>query len=135
MSVRVERETDLINTFVVRAKRERYVEFVRSRHRMKFLRELHHFHDFEPACVVPVTGGKDAAESLIAQLRRRGAGSECYVISDSDLDGTTGQVEDVIRRVFGVAEGTLVCCVPRSLAYYEGEEHRFILHRQRAERS
>ena len=47
-----------------------------------------------------------------------------------ELDGVTKPLSDVIREVFAFVEGTLVCCVPGELAYYEGEapKNRFILH-------
>jgi hypothetical protein len=122
-------EADLINTFVVRARRERYISFLHTpRRRRDFLDTLYHFADFNPARVFPVKGRQDTAAAIIDELRRRGAGGECYVISvDADVDGTTGTLEDVIADVHTRREGTLVGCLPGRLGYYEGEMKRLIL--------
>ena len=118
-----ERELDLVRTFVVPAKRERYIGFLASpKRRPKFLRELYHFRHFNAACVVELSGPSDSSEGLIAELRRRGASEECYVVSAvPELDGTTGALGDIIREVFAFREGTLISCLPGRLAYYEGE--------------
>ena len=51
------RETEFIKTFVVKQKQERYFFFVQSpKRRPRFLRELYHFSDFNPAYVVPLSG-------------------------------------------------------------------------------
>jgi hypothetical protein len=134
----LEREIQIVNSFIVAAKRERYVEFLKSmKGRSKFLHKLYHFSDFEPDCVVELTRASDSAEGLIAELRRRGAADQCYVVSVvKELDRVIAPLEKIIREVFAsvVHEGTIVCCVPGRLAYYEGEapHTRFILHKRRA---
>jgi hypothetical protein len=130
------REVQLVNTFVVAAKRERYANFVSSpKLRPKFLRELYHFHDFDADCVVELKGASDSAAGVITELRRLGAVDDCYVISNNDdLDGATKPLSEIIERVFAFVVGTVVCCVPGRLAYFEGEppKNRFILHRRAA---
>jgi hypothetical protein len=127
-------ERVFVDAFVVPSKRERYASFLASRkQRPKFLRELYHFADFDPACLVAVSGSADSADGLLAELRRRGAPPDCRLISARrDLDGTTRPLEEAVRAVHGVAEGTIVLCVPGELAYYEGEapNNRFILDRR-----
>jgi hypothetical protein len=127
----ISREIQLVETFVVPEKRERYKGFLSSpKRRRKFLDELYHFHDFIPGCEIELRGPTNTAEGLIADLRRRGAHADCYVMSvDKDFDGSTRPLADVIRHVFTSIEGTLICCVPGRLAYYEGEapKNRFIL--------
>ena len=129
-----DREVQIVNAFVLPAKRERYVDFVRSaKRRPKFLRELYHFQDFDPACIVPITDRTDSASGLIRELRLLGAVADCYVVSNlRELDGTNMPLDDTIERVFALVEGTIVCCVPGQLAYFEGEgrKNRFILHRR-----
>ena len=125
------REVQLVETFVVPTKRARYAAFVSSsKDRAKFLRGLHHFGDFEPACVVPLSGRSDSADGLVAELRRRGAADPVYLVSAlRELDGQVMPLDEAIREVFAMAEGTIVCCAPGRLAYYEGEapKNRFIL--------
>jgi hypothetical protein len=88
------REIQLVDTFVVHTKRERYADFLNSpKRRPEFLRELYHLRDFAPAYVVELSGLTDTADGLITDLRRRGATAECYVMSaNSEFDGVTGAV-------------------------------------------
>jgi len=129
------REEDFINTFVVARKRERYRELLRSPARRRdFLRQLYHFRDFVPTCIVRLSPEPTSADGLLAELHRRGAESECYVISvEEDLDGRALQLANAVRQVYARKEGTILCCVPGRLAYYEGEppRNRFILSRSR----
>jgi len=129
----VEREQQLVSAFVVPRKRERYVEMVSSKKaRAKFLQSLYHFGDFDLAWVV---AAPHAAEDTIAELQRRGAPDDCYIISVSkELDGLIKPLEDVIRERIAPIEGSIVCCVRRELAYFEGEppQNRLILHRSRS---
>jgi hypothetical protein len=128
-----EPEEDFINTFVVARKRERYIELLRSpMRRRECLRQLYHFRDFVPDCIVPLAKGRMSADAILAELHRRDAGGACYLISvQPALDGITIQLQDAIARVYRVAEGTILSCVRGRLAYYEGEppHNRFILHR------
>jgi len=121
----LDREIQIVNTFIVAAKRERYLEFLNSmKGRSKFLQKLYHFPDFDPGCVVELTRATNFADGLIAELRRRGATDQCYVISVlKELDGVIAPLEEIIREVFASAvhEGTIVCSAPGRLAYYEGE--------------
>lgn len=124
-------EEAIVGAFVVSQKRERYIGLLRSpKRRREFLRQLYHFHDFKPSCLVRLEGGKTSPDAVLAELRRRGAGPECYVISaDPELDATIDQLASVIPRVYGNIDATIVSCVPGRLAYYEGEppQNRFIL--------
>ena len=115
-------ETEFVKTFVIKKKQERYVYLVKSRKRRKtFLRELYHFRDFDPAYEVPLSGATKTADGLIAELRRRGAVHDCWIISvRADLDGTTMPLADAIHEARRT-EGTIVLCAPGKLAYYEGE--------------
>jgi len=103
-----DQEIALVNAFVVRNKRRRYVGFLGSpKRREKFLRRLYHFNEFDPAFVVGLSGATDSSDGLLAELRRRGAGKECYVISVCEkLDGTTRPLAQAIDEVFAFLEGT-----------------------------
>lgn len=129
----IEREIEIVNTFIIPRKRERYREFVNSpKGRAKLLEGLYHFADFDPTCLIQPPHSED---DLIAELRRLGAGEDCYVVSVAkELDGLTNPLEDVIRGRVAPLEGSIVCCVRGELAYYEGEapHNRFILHRPRS---
>jgi hypothetical protein len=127
------KEVQIINTFILATKRERYAGFVSSpKNRKKFVRELYHFTDFDPDAIVHMPSKFETIEGILNELRARGANETCYVISvDNDLDGMTLSLSDAFQRVFAYVEGTIISCGPK-LAYYEGEapNNRFILHRQ-----
>jgi len=55
-------------------------------------------------------------------LRSLGAPSDCYLISaHTDIDGKTLPLTEALDDVVGNRVGTVVCCIPDKLAYWEGE--------------
>jgi hypothetical protein len=129
--VLVDREIQLIQTFIVPSKRERYIGFASApKRRPKLIRELDHFVDLDPKYVVPL----DAKMSfdILGELVRRGAPATCYVISsNSDLDGRTMPLSVALGQVHCMEFGTIICCVPGRLAYFNGEsmKSQYILER------
>lgn len=127
------REIHLVESFVVSSKRTRYVGFLSSpKRRPKFLRELYHFGDFDPKWILELSGAVKSAEGLTTELERRGAPDRAYLVSAHvELDGKTLPLNEAVYDVYGRADGTIVCCVPGRLAYFEGEgfKNRYILHR------
>ena len=73
--------------------------------------------------MVTLPSSQQDARAIERELRRRGAGESCYVVSEKlDLDGQRmrlGEVLDIEQLKGGM--GTLVSCVPGSLALFEGE--------------
>lgn len=127
-----DREIKLMNTFIVRNKRKRYAGFVSSpKRRQKLIRELWHFSDFAPSHAVRLSATL-SWEGLLEELRLRGATNECYLISvEGGWDGKTVPLADAVRGVYASLLGTIMCCVPGRLAYFEGEvpDDRCILQR------
>lgn len=128
----VDAEEALIRAFVLRAKQDRYLSFLaKPKLRNKFLRQLYHFRDFDPRCVVQVPAAQQTASGIGRELMRRGAPHVCYVVSTNrDLDQRTLPLSDVLEEIVGADDGTLLSCVHGKLAYFEGEppNFRFILH-------
>jgi hypothetical protein len=126
-------EIALVKAFVVPSKQARYAGFVGSpKRRRSFVRELYHFRDFDPAVVVELPSAMQSG-GLLEELRRRGAGNTCYIMSaHAKVDGKTELLADAVSRVFAFLDGTIISCVPGRLAYFEGEapKNRFILHRE-----
>lgn len=131
----LERERLLVRTFVVPPMRARYLNWLKSRKgRRKFTDALNHFRYFDPRFMTRVEGDLDSREGLLAELRRRGAPEQCYVVSDwSEMDGWMERLEEAIEELFAVGFASLLCCVPGELAYWDSEEipERYILHRRR----
>ncbi|HUG90964.1 MAG TPA: hypothetical protein VML55_09030 [Planctomycetaceae bacterium] len=71
---------------------------------------------------------------MSALLRQRGAPEMCYVIScTSEIDGQRLALEEAIERMQAGGWGTLISCIPGTLACYYDEcgERRMILERDR----
>ena len=64
-----------------------------------------------------------AHEEVASLLRKRGAGSKVWAISeDPAIDGTELILEEAIKRVLGREMGTILPCNPGKLAFFQGEE-------------
>lgn len=133
----LEDETALVNAFVVAHKRERLLAKLSGprEQRDEELREhLPHESRWDPRYVVPIAAAHQTARRIGEELERRGAGPDLpvYVLSASPrLDARRCTLEEALRDVVGSSSGTVICCIPGRLAYYEGEEagRRFILSR------
>lgn len=127
----IEREMELVKTFVRAGKRDRHAYLLSStKRRERFLRLLYHFDDFDPSCIEELAGETDSVHGLLGRLRELGAGKECYIISAQDeWDARTAPLDEAVRRVYCAMGGTVICCVPGKLAYYDGElrHDRYIL--------
>ncbi len=123
------REEQLIKTFFVRERRERFLMMLRKpRRRAKALDELNHLRDLDSRLCVELSPTEDAE----ACLRSRAAPDACYVLSDiAELDGREMPLGEAIEKAAAAGWGTLIDCIPGRLAYYFGEfaEQRLILER------
>ena len=54
----------------------------------------------------------------------------CHAISEfTELDGKELRLIDALKRIVGGQMGTILCCLPGRLAYFENEDSRFMLER------
>ncbi len=115
-------ETHLISTFVSGAKRKHLIEILANpKRRTRATATLAHFHDFDPSAVVPLAGDAQTPAAIESELKRRGAGESCYLISENrTIDGKHLPLKLALEKVVGQGLGTLLSCVPGELAYYEG---------------
>jgi hypothetical protein len=122
-------EEALVKAFFEPSKRERYLEMLANpKKRKKFLRELPHFKSLDPRRCFTLPKGVHTAKEIAAFLNSKGAPQSCRVISENpQLDGREMLLLDALKEVVGYQMGTLISCVPGSLAYFEDEEDRFIL--------
>ena len=119
--------------FIVGDKQERYLELLASpRRRRGFLDRLNHHLDYEPAFATLVPAGEQTASGIERLLRQRGAPDMCHTIScHADWDARELPLHEALDLIVGLSMGTILCCIPGKLAYYETEDRsrRYILFR------
>jgi hypothetical protein len=92
--------------------------------------QLPHLSHLDPRFTTPVSA--ESAAELGALLREKGAGDECYLLSeDPELDGRALPLGEALAQIVdgGSEHATFVSCVPARLAYFHEEEptHRYLL--------
>jgi hypothetical protein len=126
-------EEQLLARFIVRTKRERYVEMIsHPRKRKKFLRELAHFNALDPQYLISIAPSEQYPEQIASILTQKGAPRICRVTSeDAEIDGKDLPLLQALKQVVGQQMGTFLSCIPGRLAFFEGEEvgARWILER------
>jgi hypothetical protein len=124
-------EEALIRAFILPTRRERYLEaLTRPKKRAKFRHKLGHFNALNPKFVLNILPSQQTPSSISQLLRAKGAGTKCWVISEStELDGRELDLEMVLEATIGRSMGTFVSCIPGKLAYFENEDGRWILER------
>jgi len=124
---------ETIKAFVIPQKRDRYAEAVsNAKQRKKFVASLSHFDDFDSRWIIRVEPSSQHAATLHAILVTHGAPPTCWAISEStDLDGKEVELKTALERTVGYQMGTVLSCIPGRLAYFENEDVRFILRRDR----
>lgn len=132
--------TAVVNTFVLRSRRSRFLGLLTSSKRYPdFLHEL--LHDpryFDPDVIVELGGNERSVDYVFAQLRALGAGSEGYLVGDCGglEDGHVTELRTLLEACVGSQADALVYCPDAMAAYYEGHEgFAYILRRKRPRRS
>ena len=127
-------EEELIRSFFMPTKRQRYLDFVaKPKTRQKFLRELAHFKSLDPRYLLTIPPNRQHAKEIALILTQKGAPHSCWVTSeDTRLDGKEMPLSEALREVVGRQMGTFLSCIPGRLAYFEGEDmgSRWILERR-----
>jgi len=96
--------TEIIELFVVKEKRNRFLEFISSPRKYDdFLHELlNDPRNINPKCVAEDLRGYQESSEIIRKLRKLGAGKEAYLVSeDWDVDGKSGNLEEIVSLVNG----------------------------------
>jgi hypothetical protein len=126
-------EEAFIRAFIVADKQERYVGLLASsKRRHGFLDRLNHHLDYDPAFATSVPAGEQTASGIERLLRQRGAPDMCHTISCHEAwDARELPLREALNLIVGFNMGTVLCCIPGKLAYYEAEDlrHRYILSR------
>ena len=128
-----EREKELLRTFAVKSKRDRYVVLLGTRKgREKVRLGLDHFGDLDLERCAKIPVRDQTPDRIAARLRALGAVRTCHVMSsNSDIDLRDANLADALESIVGYGSGSFVCCVPGRLAYFEGESpgERYICRR------
>jgi len=119
----MDEEERLVRSFVTVARRERVARFLANpKRRVEITAALAYFRYLDPRWVVALPPGSQDPASIERELRRCGAGDDCHVVSENrEIDGKRLPLRAALERTVGQGMGTLLSCVPGSLAYFEGE--------------
>jgi hypothetical protein len=101
-----------------------------EKHRGVITNKLYHFsHRLDPRFAESVPTNQSSPESIGVLLRKRGAPSQCYVVSsNAELDGREMSLDEALAQTVGWDAGTFISCLPGKLAYFEDEDRRYLLH-------
>jgi hypothetical protein len=130
MDEREEHERGLAR-FLVGEWRARFRESLAPAKRRDTLRsQLPHVTHLDPRFATPVP--EQTAVELAEQLREKGAGDRCYLLSeDPDLDGRELPLDEALfaLMVAGSPHATFASCVPAQLAYFHDADpaNRYLL--------
>jgi len=126
-------EEATVRAFILPTKRERYLGFLSNKNgRTKFSLELAHFKSLNPMYIVPILPSHQNSSLIAKILTAKGAGPKCWVISaDPKFDGQEMDLDAALRETIGRGMGTIISCIPGELAYFEDEDFRCILQRER----
>jgi hypothetical protein len=125
-------EEEILRAFIRRERADRYVAQLKKKMRREKLRfDLDNLFDLDGRWIRRLSREEDNPRALYALLRKLGAPEGCYVMSgDSEYDGAHLELRQVLNAIHATGMGTIVSCIPDRLAYYEGEDRRFILERR-----
>ena len=114
-----EHEEKTIKTFFQAGRKERYFN-VRGnpKKRSKWLDKLNH----TPGLVDKYFQVTKHNTDIYQLLKAKGAPETCYVISSAcEIDSQVMELEEAISQTELLGWGTIISCIPGTLAYYFGE--------------
>lgn len=130
-------EEATIRSFVVPAKRDRYIALLGSRtRRRQALDDLNHFTDWDRRYCRSLPSSAD----IFDLLNKAGAPVTCRFISDNpELDGRELTLRAAVDAAEKCAFASILCCIPGTLAFYFDEvaapRNRLLLERRDLDRS
>jgi len=117
----LEIEQKFIERFVMKNKRDRYLEFIKNnKNRSKFTQKLAHFQDLRYELFEEVIGPE--SQLIKERIKYLGKLKDCYVISESaKFDQKRLGIDIAIDGVVGCGMGTLIIFGDNEIVYYEAE--------------
>lgn len=127
-------EEKFINAFIRPEKRERYRWMLsKAKKRNYFLGRLAHNLDYIEKYATQIPNNMQSVSQITSLLKNKGAPENCHIISEnSNIDGKDIALHQALEQVIGYSMGTILCCIPGKLAYYESEDLncRYILEKK-----
>ena len=122
MASNVDLEIKVINRFINKAKRERYIRFVSSeKNKTKFIKDLSHFNFLESSLFTPVRSVEE--HEILTSTEKNGiANATCYVISDNKrIDAKFLDTKEAVAVTVGHGLGTILVFGDAEMIFYECE--------------
>jgi hypothetical protein len=117
-------EQEFVRAFILKERQERCA-FLLSHptHRQKLRDALPHFKWLDERFAHPISPKvAHTAAELVALLRSKGAGRTVWVISQNPaIDRREMNLDDAMKETWGAQMGTILSCVPGTLAFFEDE--------------
>lgn len=120
MNPEINIETKVIENYIVKNKRNRYLNFIKKpKTRKKFTDELAHFSSQLDNFEKIETSEWDVINE---KLKRIKSTQDCYVISENyETDGKRMKIDNALTETIGMGMGTLIVFGNADLVFYEGE--------------
>jgi hypothetical protein len=114
-------ETKVIERFVIKTKRDRYLTFIKNdKTREKFINELHHMSFLQADLFDKVDGNE--FDTIKERIKSLGILKDCYLISDSSrLDKKRLDIDKALRETIGSDCGTIIVFGDAEIVYSEAE--------------
>lgn len=121
MTHRIDIERKVINRFVDKAKRDRFLAFIQNeKTRAKFISELHHM-NFLLQDLFDKVESNDF-QFIKERIKVLGNIKDCYVISENrSIDGKLLDIETALKEVIGADLGSLIVFGDSEILYSEAE--------------
>ena len=123
-NVREKHEEMFVASFIQKERRERALFLLRHpTKRQEVTAKLAHVRWLDERFATQITGDvAHTATELVALLKRNGASSTVWVISENrTIDGRQLPIDEAMSSIWGGNEGAVLSCVPGRLAFLRGE--------------
>ncbi len=125
-------EEGLVRAFIAPGRREQFLRRLGNpKTRGKMLRKFAHFQDLDPRFARRIPRSEQTVDAIYTLLKRKGAPDRCYVVGDSELDGSEVDLREALEEIVDVSFGNFISCIPGRLGFFAGEysDDRYILER------
>ncbi len=109
----------VVNAFFLKERKERYLFLLKSKkRRSEALKRLNHSSDIDEKHIMWLPSNANIYDIL----KKEGSPDQVFIISDSELDGSTMDLKEAIKETSSHGWGTIISSIHGKLAYYYDEE-------------